>query len=798
MRATVFPISTGRLTGFKENFKNNKDTNFMKLSHTIQKESVPFKHAALPEILFITSYPPRECGIATYTQDLRNAIQEKFGHSVLLQVCALETAASKYIYPAEVKYTLQTQEKEQYVALAKKINKNKNIAMIYLQHEFGLFGGNYGDHLLQLMKKLRKPVATTFHTVLPNPNDELKETVIQLANYSANIVVMTKNAASILMKDYGISESKITVIPHGTHLVSSGNPKSKKHGIHLADRIALSTFGLLNNGKSIETAIEALPKIIAHFPNVIYLIIGKTHPEVLKKEGEKYRDSLYEKIQELQLQNNVRFINKYLSLEELMDYLERTEIYLFTSKDPNQAVSGTFAYAMSCGCPVISTPIPHAKEMLEGAGRNFDFQNSDELAKVTIELLSNPQLLQKMRLNALHKINPTSWQNSAIAHIEIAKNQPINDKMELKYELPKISLDHIKKMTTVDGMIQFSSISTPDINSGYTLDDNARALIALTEHYKITGDEEDLKLISIYLNFIIFCQQADGMFSNYVDYKGYFHSQNKNENLEDSNGRAIWALGQFISGSSFLPQDLVENAITSLEKALPLIETIKSPRAIAFAIKGLHFYNLDKKKQCVNNLITSLADNLVSKYRGVSSSDWQWYEEYLTYANSLLPQAMLYASISTNSDLFRSVAKKTFDFLLSIIFRDDQIKVVSNNGWHHKGKPVYDFGEQPVDVAYTILALNTFYETLGDEDYLAKINIAFDWFQGRNHLHQIVYNPKTGGCCDGLEEKHVNLNQGAESTLSYLMARLVVEKRLNEKQVQLHEEPLVKRKLYNL
>ena len=773
MRPAFFPISKGRLSGYKEISKNDEGDNYIKLSHIIRKENLPFKKVELPEILFITSYPPRECGIATYCQDLRNAILEKFENSASFKICALESAQSNYDYPAEVKYILQTQKEEQYIALAHKINNDKNIATIFLQHEFGLFGGKYGDYLLNLLSKLKKPVSITFHTVLPNPNEELKATALQLANYATNIVVMTNNAALILKNDYGIAESKITVIPHGTHLVSPR--KDEKYGINFADRTVLTTFGLLNEGKSIETAIAALPKIIPHFPNVLYLIIGKTHPEVMKNEGEKYRDSLYDKVQQLQLQNNVMFINKYLSLEELMGYLERTNIYLFTSKDPNQAVSGTLAYAMACGCPVISTPIPHANELLEGAGKSFDFENSDQLARITNELLSNPGLLEEMRLNALHKIYPTSWQNSAIAHMEIAKKDLTKKKGILKYELPKLSLDHIKRLTTENGMIQFSAIATPDINSGYTLDDNSRALITITKHYELTRDANDLKLIKIYLNFIHFCQQEDGSFFNYVDYKGNYLPQNEIENLEDSNGRAIWALGQFISGKSFLPKDLIETAIIIFEKALSGLEKFESPRAISFAIKGLHYYNLDKKKASITNLITSLADNLVSKYRGVSCDDWKWYEDYLTYANSLLPEAMLLAAISTGSELFRQIAKNTFDFLLSVIFKNDRIKVVSNHGWYFKGVPAHNFGEQPIDVAYTILALNTFYEAFGDEEYRTKIEIAFDWFLGKNHLNQIVYNPKTGGCHDGLEEDHINLNQGAESTLSYLMSRLVLE-----------------------
>ena len=487
MRANIFPIYNNSLIVYKEALNNLSGINFFKMPNVENVNLISLNKKELPEILFITTYPPRECGIATYTQDLRNAIQEKFGHSFSLKVCALNAKESDYNYTDEVKYSINTDEKEQFIQLANRINADKNIAMIFLQHEFGLFGGENGNYLLKLMAHLKRPITTTFHTVLPNPNSKLKKVVRKIVDCSDSVIVMTKTSAALLKSDYGIASQKTAVIAHGTHLVTSDETSQNKSKIHLADRIILSTFGLLSEGKSIETAIEALPKIIERFPNVIYLVIGKTHPEVLKRDGEKYRNSLYEKVFELGLQNNVRFINRYLSLQELMDYLQRTKIYLFTSKDPNQAVSGTLAYALACGCPVISTPIPHAKELLDGAGINFDFQNSEQLAEATIKLLFDPKLLKEMRLNALHTISSASWQNAAIAHIELTKSSLAKHKVELKYELPKISLDHIKRLTTNDGMIQFSQISVPDLDSGYTLDDNARALIAVSKHYELTG-----------------------------------------------------------------------------------------------------------------------------------------------------------------------------------------------------------------------------------------------------------------------------------------------------------------------
>lgn len=782
MRANIFTNRSTGLKAYKHDLKSNYGINFIKLPD-VEDVSKTETKLEMPEIVFITSYPPRECGIATYSQDLRNAMKEKFGGSFSLKVCALESKECDYDYPEEVKYKLQTQQENEFELLAQKINSDPNIAMVFLQHEFGLFGGDYGSYLLKFLMELNKPITITMHTVLPNPNEDLKNIVQRIAYYCDDIIVMTNNSAEILKRDYGIADKKINVISHGTHLVSpSLDRKNKKSKLNFSDRIVLSTFGLINEGKSIETALDALPKIIAKFPNVIYLIIGKTHPEVFKKEGEKYRDSLYQKVNELNLQNNVKFINKYLSLSELMDYLQRTDVYLFTAKDPNQAVSGTLAYAMACGCPVLSTPIPHAKEMLDGAGLNFDFQNSEQLSEAALKLLYEPKLMKEMSLNALHKINPTSWQNSAIAHINLVQKKSANKSTNLEYQLPKISLKHIKRLTTEHGMIQFSEVSNPDINSGYTIDDNARALVAMVNHYKIFRKESDLELIKIYLNFIIFCQKHDGSFLNYVDKYGNFTENNSNENLEDANGRAIWALGEFCSHAELFSEDLRNKANYAFLKALKTTTDYKSPRAISFIIKGLFEYNTTHKNSEIKQIIASLADNLVSKYAELSDENWQWYENYLTYANSVIPEAMLCAAISENNDLYKNIAKASFDFLLSITFKDGLIKVVSNIGWHQKGIEANVYGEQPIDVAYTVLALSRFYKSFNEnEEYFDKMQSAFNWFLGKNHLNQIVYNPKTGGCFDGLEEKHINLNQGAESTVSYLMARLALKEMITFK-----------------
>lgn len=731
----------------------------------------------LPEILFITSFPPRECGIATYSQDLMKALNNQYVSSFSLTVCALENNNERHLYQdEEVKYTLNTSDSQSYDALLKSINADDNIKVVVLQHEFGLFADDVAS-FNKFITDLQKPLCVVFHTVLPRPDEVFKKNVQHILDRADSIIVMTKNSSNMLIEDYRVDEPlKISVIPHGTHLVPHKDKNALKIKYGVKGRKILSTFGLLSSGKSIETTLEALPTIVDKNPDVLFLIIGKTHPGVVINEGEVYRESLEAKIKELKLENNVQFVNKYLPLEELLDYLQLTDIYLFTSKDPNQAVSGTFSYAMSCGCAIVSTPIPHAKEMLaDGSGITFDFGNSKQLSDAVNLLIYDIGLRKNIIMNGLHKIIHTAWENSAVAHAVLFQKVSGNT-IELHYKNPPLNLDHTKKMTTDFGILQFSKLNRPDPNSGYTIDDNARAMIAMCQDYKLTRDIEDLKYIKIYLDFIAFCLQDNGKFLNYVDIKHNFTAQNNAVNLEDSSGRALWALGYLISLAPILPSNFSKKAETVFRKALVATENFHSPRAMAFVIKGLYYFNRETKDTENINYIKVFADRLKQMYLHEASDSWKWFESYLTYANSVLPEAMLCAYAVTNKEEYKEIAKESFDFLLSNTFTENGIKVISNRSWHVKGQEKNLYGEQPIDVAYTVLALRKFHDIFKEEKYLNKMEIAFNWFLGNNHLQQIIYNPCTGGCFDGLEETHVNLNQGSESTVSYLMARLTIAK----------------------
>ncbi len=747
------------------------------------KSSFANKPTTVPEILFITSFPPRECGLATYSQDLIFALSNKFHKSFEIKICALENQNDNHIFPNTVDYVLETDNQNSYAQLAKDINENGNLSMVLIQHEFGLFRSNEAD-FIDFINALNKPIVFAFHTVLPNPNDGLKNNVQDINKVAASIIVMTKSSAKILAENYGIDADKIEVIPHGTHLVKHSNKQTLKEKYEFEGRKIIATFGLLSSGKCIETSINALREIIRKHPEVLFLVIGKTHPTVIKNEGEKYRLSLEARVYAMNLQKNVCFVNQYLPLDTLLEYLQMTDIYLFTSNDRNQAVSGTFSYAISCGCPIISTPIPHAVEVLQnGNGIIIDFENPKQLSAAVNNLFDDEQLRMKISSKGIHKLAPTAWENSAISHA-LLFDKITTEKMDLQYKIPAINLNHIKQLTTDLAMIQFSVINQPDIKTGYTLDDNARALVAMCHHFELKNGEDDLHYIEKYFQFIKFCLQPEGYFLNYVDVNKNFTKQNS-ENLADANGRAIWALGYLISIGHLLPVELLIDAKETFQASIKNINNIHSPRAMAFIIKGIYYSNIHTHSENNITILKHFADKLVQMYRHENKENWRWFESYLTYGNSILPEAMLCAYLSTDAEVYGNIAHNSFDFLLSKIFINDEIHVVSNKGWlqsYDELAPKQVGGEQPIDVTYTILALSKFYDAYKDEIYLEKMKIAFDWFLGKNHLNQIIYNPCTGGCYDGLEDTYINLNQGAESTVSYLMARLTMEKYFSDKE----------------
>jgi glycosyltransferase involved in cell wall biosynthesis len=729
------------------------------------------------KMLIVSSYPPRKCGIATFTNDMVDAIQNMFGSTLPIEICALQNIEEEFSYGPEVTYTLSTHVLENYRLIAEKINNRDDIGLVCVQHEFGLYGGTSGNYLLAFLLALNKPVITIFHTILANPDKRQLKLVQSIDTLSDSLVVLTNKSKELLVKYYKCSEHKVKVIPHGTHVVLWEDKVFLKHKYAYNNNVILSTFGLLSKNKNIEIALYALKDVVIKHPNVIYLIIGKTHPEVVKHEGETYRKYLLEIVQELNLQNNVLFINKYLELKSLLEYLTVSDIYLFTSKDLDQAVSGTLVYALSCGCAVISNPIPHAIETLkDGNGLLIEkFGDENEFKQKIISLIEDENRRINMSKKAFANIRSTTWENIAIQYGLLFGK--LTEQIEnLRFNLPPVKLNHIKKLTTQYGILQFSNFSEPDPGSGYTLDDNARALINMVMHYNLYRKKNVLNYANIYMKFIEIMQRKSGWFDNYLNYELQLTKQNSEVNLEDANGRVIWSLGYVLSHHKILPASFIIRAEKCWNKVIERIDDITSPRAIAYTIKGLYHYFSFLPEEFVKKKVIDLANKLLHHYHINSEDEWHWYENYMTYANNILPEAMMYSYLITKNKDYKRISEITFDFLLSKYFMKGQIKVISNRGWFKKKNERKFYGEQPIEVVTTIIALDLFYEVTRKTKYKNQLALAFSWFLGNNHLNQIMYNPKNGASYDGLEDTHININQGAESTLCFFKAQMIMEK----------------------
>ncbi|MEK6843835.1 MAG: glycosyltransferase [Nanoarchaeota archaeon] len=723
-----------------------------------------------PVILYMATYPPRECGIATFTKDISDAIDRRFFPSIKTRILAMNNNGTNiYNYPKRVMFQISDTEISNYLEIANKINKSKEIKLINIQHEFGIFGGEFGEYLIPFLEVLKKPVVITLHSLIPFPNEKLKNVVQEISKRVNALIVMTKKGVDILREHYGIvnGKPKVYVIPHGIPNVTFESQQKEKKNLGFENNTILLTFGMMGPGKGYEHVIESLPEIVKSYPNLLYLIVGETHPMVRKREGEQYRNSLDARIKRLKLQKHVKFYNKYVTQSEIISYIKASDIYLCTPDNPNQITSGTLAYAMGSGRTVIATPFIHAKDIVtENRGRLVEFKNSESIKNALSELLSIKEKRKDMERNSYYYTRHMTWPNVAMAYGRVFKEILKEQAVDIK-ELPKINMQHLMRLTDKFGIIQFSEQTNPDKASGYTLDDNARALLVSAMHYERFNEYKQLKLIKTYLDYINFVKDKDGKLYNFVDK----YKMINGDWSEDAHGRALWALG-YLASLDKIPKDLRNKADNLFLETLSVASIMRSPRAIAFTISGLYYYNQKKKSDYIKNNIKKLANILISLYDHNSSTKWQWFEPFLTYSNSKLPEALLYAYQLTNEENYLDKAVKTLDFLISKTFEKDIFVPIGQRGWYEKDKERAYFDQQPIEAGYTVQTLIEAHKITKNEKYKDYAIKSFEWFLGKNMLRQTIYNEKTGGCHDGLGENAINLNQGAESTLSYLMARL--------------------------
>lgn len=744
------------------------------------------------KIIYLSSFPPRECGIATFTADLTGALDNLLENTIDSRIAAInDDTVSRYHYPREVILQLDPQSEPDYIRLAKKINKMTDAKLVNIQHEFGLFGGKYGSYLFAFLGTLEKPVVVTFHSILPSPNPELHKTVRMIAEKTNGLVAMTHRSKEILVQDYGIDEKKISVILHGIHPIPYSPSSKTKPAFGFSKKTILLTFGLLSRGKGIEYVLDALPEVVKVYPNLMYIILGVTHPNVLKKEGESYRNSLIQKVQDLKLSSHVRFYNEYVALDNLLQFLRAADIYISTSLDPNQSVSGTLSYALGSGRSVISTPFAQAKEIVTAqSGFLVNFKDSASYTEALFNLLKDPVFREQLGKNAYFRTRNMTWDNVALEYSKLfSKYSADIAEVSKNKKIPRINLKHLFHLTDDFGIIQFAQFSSPDISSGYTVDDNARALIVCCSYMDQLGKtiktlspdkrkSELLERIQIYLNFIEFVLGEDGLFYNYVKPERTIdHEFNKKENLEDANGRTLWALAAAATTNS-LPNIIREKAFSLLKKRTAHPLALESPRATAFCVKGLCLLlkNLEGSVQAdFKPPMIRSCDRLVSLYRGASSKEWEWFEAYLTYSNAVVPEALLLGYQQTGNSDFLETGIKTLDFLITQTFLNGIYMPIGQDGWHRKSGERRYFDQQPEDASAMTCALSSAYSITGKQTYRKLMYEAFNWFLGDNSLKQVVYDRASGGCYDGLGESQINLNQGAESTTSYLLARLALQ-----------------------
>ena len=727
-------------------------------------------------IICSATFPPRQCGIATFTADLTNAIDQMFGPSIESKIVAMNlNEVSRFPYSNKVIFQISQPNERDYVNAALRLNQLEKVQLVNIQHEFGIFGGEYGSNLLLFLEKIRKPVVVTFHTVLPYPDEKMHNVVQSIAKYSKGIIVMTHYSKELLERDYGLNPNQIQIIPHGIHHVPYRTSEHAKSTLGFSGRLILSTFGLLNSNKGIEYVIESLPRVVEKFPNVLFLVIGVTHPVVLKQEGENYRNFLINKVYELGLSDHVLFYNNYFHPNHLLKFLEATDIYLSPSLDPNQTVSGTLSYALGSGRPVISTAFAQAKEdITDKVGMLVDFKKPRAFTDAIIKLLSDDELRLQMGKNAYFRTRYRTWQNVTLSYLKYF-SQFVPELIPGQRKLPSIKLAHLAKLTDNFGIIQFAKLTEPDISSGYTLDDNARALVVATLHYKKFRALFSLKLASIYLNFICRIARPDGYFDNYVNPdRAVDEQRNREESSEDASARALYSLAQ-VSTNKEIPKRFRKKAHSVFENSFRKNITFSAPRAIAFYIKGLHLLLSKWKEPKTLGVLINQCEQLVNLYNKNHSSDWEWFEPVLTYSNAILPEALLLGYKITGEKKYLEISKTTFNFLIKHSFKDDIYIPIGQSGWFPKGGERQYFDQQPEDVATTVEALNTMFQVTKRKHYKELAYKTFNWFLGDNVLGQVVYDRTTGGCYDGVGEKSINLNQGAESTISYLLARFSFE-----------------------
>lgn len=735
-------------------------------------------------IAFVGNYLPRKCGIATFTHDLCEAVaREAGGHDVF--TVAVNDVAEGYPYSERVRFEVRQNAQADYRLAAEFLNMNQ-VAAVCLQHEYGIYGGTCGSHLLSMLRRLRRPLVATLHTVLKDPNEQQKLVLQEVTRLCDRVVVMADIAKEFLHDVFDVPLEKIALIPHGIPDVPFVDSNFFKDQFGVEGRRVLLTFGLLSPGKGIEYAIDALPPVVQKHPDVVYIVLGATHPHVKADNGEEYRNSLIRRVNELGLQDNVIFVNRFVDYKELCEYLGAAEIYITPYLNEAQITSGTLAYAMGTGKAVVSTPYWHAKELLaDGRGRLTPFRDSNAMSEQILDLLDHENELNAMRKRAYTYCRKMTWPCVGQEYLNLFAEATAAwvEKRHLlgtakprrreKFDLPEVDLRHLKIMTDDTGILQHSIYSTPNRDHGYCVDDNARALIVSTLHWDLNHDETILPLMQTYLAFLAHAMNEEtGRFRNFMDYaRNWLEKQGS----EDSHGRALWGLGTAVA---LCPNESMIALATKLFCAgLPVTEHLHSPRAWAFTLCGIHAYlrrfGGDSEIRRYRSL---LSEKLFQEFQRNMSDDWPWCDDILTYANAKLPHVLLMSGKWMQRNDMIDLGKHVLSWLLEIqTNKNGHLSTVGSNGWYPRGGEMAHFDQQAIEAHALVDACIEAYHVTREDYWIEQAKKAFFWFLGENDIRTPVYDFTTGGCRDGLHPDRLNENQGAESTLAWMMSLLQMQ-----------------------
>ncbi len=732
------------------------------------------------KIAFVGDYLPRKCGIATFTRDMYASIAARSPDADCF-VVPVNDRPEGYDYPPEVRFEIDEQDLDGYLRAADFLNF-ANTDIVCVQHEYGIYGGPAGSHVLGLLRNLRMPVVTTLHTVLREPDAEQMQVLTQLVDLSARVVVMTRRAMTFLRDIYGVPEDKVDLIAHGIPDTPFVEPGPYKEQFGVEGRPVALTFGLLSPNKGVEHMLRAVPEILGEFPDFVYVVLGATHPELVREQGERYRLSLERLARGLGIEKNVIFYNRFVELDQLTEFIRAADVYVTPYLNPAQITSGTLAYSFGCGKAIVSTPYWHAEELLaDGRGVLVPFADPPSLAREVRGLLRDTPRRLAMSRTAYGLGREMVWARSADHYMESfqrarlgRQDQPfkplaVRTLAEQRAELPDWRLDHLERMTDATGIFQHATYTIPNYAEGYCTDDNARALLLTVLLGELGQDGPEVRRIAT--ASAAFLQAAfdrdRGRFRNFL---GFDRRWLEEVGSEDSQGRALWALGACV-GRSRRP-DLPPWAASYFELALPPVPEMSSPRAWAFGLLGVQEYlRRFSGDRATGQARVALTASLVGLYERTAKPDWPWFEESLTYDNARLPHALIAVGRDGGDARALEIGLEALGWLVGVQRAPQgHFRAIGCHGFYRKGEAPARFDQQPIEANATVAACLEAYRATQDPRWMNEARSAFEWFLGRNDLGQELYDPGSGGCCDGLQEDRINRNQGAESTLAFLLS----------------------------